>query len=113
MPYHRYLVEQREGQTLGRHEVVHHVDGDSMNNDLANLVVLSRSEHMRIHMLGNRPPRWSIEEKARALYLADAGMTIDAISRIIGRSYAGTRDQLAKLRRQRSLNSEGEELLAA
>src|SRR5712692_3250913 len=57
MPFHRYLVEQREGRTLGRNEIVHHVDHDPFNNDLANLVVLTRSEHMRIHMLTDRPRR--------------------------------------------------------
>jgi hypothetical protein len=111
-PFHRYLVEEREGRTLDRNEVVHHIDGNAMNNALDNLMVLSRAEHFRIHMLAGRPLRWTAEERARALALSDAGMKIDPVSRVIGRSYAATRDQLRKLRRQRSLQSIEEKLAA-
>lgn len=113
MLLHRHVVEQREGRTLGRDEIVHHIDHDPFNNDPDNLVVLTRSEHMRIHMLSDRPRRWTVEEQTRALELADAGMTIDPISRIVGRSYAGTRDQLIKLRRKRSSQTIDEEKEAA
>ncbi len=34
--------------------IVHHVDGNCHNNKLKNLVVLSRSEHSRLHNKGNR-----------------------------------------------------------
>lgn len=49
MPYHRYIMEQVLGRTLSRDEVVHHIDGDRTNNDLSNLVVMSRSEHSKLH----------------------------------------------------------------
>ena len=30
--------------------VIHHIDGDPSNNDLANLQMLTRSEHVKLHM---------------------------------------------------------------
>lgn len=36
---HRWVVEQREGRKLTSDEIVHHVDGNPLNNDPENLVV--------------------------------------------------------------------------
>src|SRR6266700_3431285 len=66
--FHRYVVEQRDGRTLGPNEIVHHLDDDRLNNDPANLVVLSRSEHMRLHGK-DKKKRWTPEEQERALTL--------------------------------------------
>ncbi len=49
MPYHRYLMEQKLGRHLNRNECVHHIDGNPRNNSLDNLIVLTRSEHARLH----------------------------------------------------------------
>ena len=46
---HRFLMEQRIGRKLNRDEVVHHIDGNRTNNDLSNLVVMSRGEHSALH----------------------------------------------------------------
>ena len=43
---HRWLAEQALGRPLRPEEVVHHRDGDSLNNDLDNLIVLP---HQRFH----------------------------------------------------------------
>lgn len=43
---HRHLVEQTLGRPLLPREVVHHRDGDSLNNDLSNLIVLPS---LRVH----------------------------------------------------------------
>ena len=43
---HRWLAEQALGRPLRPGEVVHHRDGDSLNNDPANLIVLP---HLRFH----------------------------------------------------------------
>ena len=37
------------GRKLQSNEVVHHIDGNKLNNDISNLKVLSISEHNRIH----------------------------------------------------------------
>ena len=36
---HRHIVQQREGRKLTSNEVVHHADGNPLNNDSANLVI--------------------------------------------------------------------------
>lgn len=95
--FHRYVMEVVLGRELRPEEIVHHEDHNPLNNDPANLVVLSRSEHMRLHGLAGRPERWTEEEKARLLRLRAAGMTIQECSAVLGRPYSGTQAQLAKL----------------
>lgn len=34
---HRYLIEKKIGRLLDRSEIVHHIDGDKLNNELSNL----------------------------------------------------------------------------
>jgi IS30 family transposase len=96
MAYQRYVVELRDGRKLRSDEIVHHIDGDPLNNDPTNLAVLSKSEHMRLHRLTDNTKRWTEEEKARASELRLTGMTIQEIAWALGRSYSGTRAQLAK-----------------
>lgn len=54
---HRDIVEQALGRLLSKDEVVHHIDGNKLNNDLSNLQVLSPSEHARLHALQRTMPR--------------------------------------------------------
>ena len=51
---HRYLVHRRKmenklGRKLKYNEVVHHIDGNKLNNDLSNLQLMTRQEHIEIH----------------------------------------------------------------
>lgn len=46
---HRMVVERGLGRKLESHEDVHHIDGNKLNNDPNNLVVLSKREHTIIH----------------------------------------------------------------
>ena len=46
---HRYVMEKHLGRKLDSSEIVHHVDGDGLNNDICNLEIMSRSEHMKHH----------------------------------------------------------------
>lgn len=46
---HRLVMERQLGRPLQRDEHVHHIDGNRSNNDVSNLVVLSASEHMKLH----------------------------------------------------------------
>lgn len=46
---HRYVMEQHLGRKLNSNEIVHHIDGNGLNNDISNLEVMSRSEHMKHH----------------------------------------------------------------
>ena len=47
---HRYVVSQYLGEWITSDEVVHHIDGDKLNNSIDNLELLSSSEHARLHM---------------------------------------------------------------
>lgn len=50
-PEHCVIMEEHLGRKLYKDEVVHHIDGDPFNNDLENLVNLTKSEHDRFHLL--------------------------------------------------------------
>lgn len=91
---HRLVVEMRDGRRLEPTDIVHHVDGDTFNNAPSNLVVLTRSEHMRLHARAKRR-RWSLEERRRAVELYQTGMRLDAVARAINRPYSSTRIVIA------------------
>lgn len=44
-PLHRLVMEWKLGRRLERSEVVHHIDGDPLNNHPDNLELLSPVEH--------------------------------------------------------------------
>lgn len=46
---HRRLAESVLKRKLTAHEVVHHVDENPKNNEVSNLMVLSRSLHIKLH----------------------------------------------------------------
>ena len=46
---HRAVAEEKYNRSLGSDEYVHHLDLNKTNNDPDNLVVLSASEHMKLH----------------------------------------------------------------
>ena len=47
---HRLVVEEQIGRELTAKEIVHHVDGDKLNNDFENLALCAnKSEHQRAH----------------------------------------------------------------
>ncbi len=52
---HRVLMENILGRKLLNTEVLHHVDGDKLNNNLDNLQLMSRSEHSKFHSNLRRP----------------------------------------------------------
>jgi HNH endonuclease len=48
-PEHRLVMERFLGRKLLAEEQVHHINGDITDNSPSNLLLMSRSEHMRIH----------------------------------------------------------------
>lgn len=46
---HRKLAETFLGRKLTCHEVVHHIDDNPKNNKLDNLLVMTRSDHVKLH----------------------------------------------------------------
>ena len=46
---HRAIVEELLQRKLNYNEIVHHIDGNPKNNSLDNLIILSRSNHGKLH----------------------------------------------------------------
>lgn len=61
---HRYLMEVKLGRKIKETEIVHHIDGYKLNNDIRNLQILTRAEHNRIHkfFVNNRNDVWTKSE---------------------------------------------------
>ena len=47
--FHRFVAEQKIGRSIESHEQVHHIDGNVLNNNMNNLEVITRAEHMSHH----------------------------------------------------------------
>jgi hypothetical protein len=54
MREHRYVMEQHLGRKLEPWELVHHKDGDTLNNDITNLEVMKFGAHAQEHSIGSR-----------------------------------------------------------
>lgn len=46
---HREVMGQKIGRRLTSEDIVHHIDGDKLNNSPDNLLLTTRAEHMKIH----------------------------------------------------------------
>ena len=47
---HRYVMEKHLGRSLNEGEVIHHIDGNKLNNNINNLKLCkNQSEHSKIH----------------------------------------------------------------
>jgi len=46
---HRYVMEKHIGRRLKASEEVHHLDGNKFNNDIDNLIILSKADHAKLH----------------------------------------------------------------
>lgn len=46
---HRRIVEETFGIKLESNKIIHHKDGNKINNSLDNLEVMTASEHMKLH----------------------------------------------------------------
>lgn len=46
---HRHVIEQHLGRKLSVSELVHHLNHDKLDNRIENLLVVTRSEHKKIH----------------------------------------------------------------
>lgn len=55
---HRLVMEEHLGRTLEKDEVVHHINGDTLDNSLDNLQLMTFVEHCRLHTKDNVHKRW-------------------------------------------------------
>ena len=55
---HRLIMEEKLGRRLNSNELVHHIDGNKMNNHPNNLELTNRSEHINTHREDLVRGRW-------------------------------------------------------
>lgn len=71
-------MERHLGRKLGEDEVVHHANQDRTDNRLSNLMVMSLSEHARIHIwLRNLP-----DDVAKAATIVDQALELERMRAI-------------------------------
>jgi hypothetical protein len=63
---HVIIIEESIGREIAKGEHVHHIDGDRSNNKLENLLLMTNSEHIKLHFKQNPPVR---DERGRILYM--------------------------------------------
>lgn len=74
---HRYIMEQHLGRLLSQNEIIHHINGDILDNRIENLELMTRAKHTTHHNTGKsrkgqkRPPL--SEETKRKISQAKKG----------------------------------------
>lgn len=58
----RWIMEKHLGRKLKSDEVVHHIDENPYNNNLKNLQVMARAEHIRHHATGRQKSAETIKK---------------------------------------------------
>jgi len=53
VPEHRFAMATLLGRPLTKEEIVHHIDGNRLNNSTSNLLLADSKEHFRIHLLND------------------------------------------------------------
>lgn len=56
---HRLILEAHLGRILTKDEIVHHINGNKTDNRLENLMIVTRSEHIKMHRDQLYRARWN------------------------------------------------------
>ena len=90
---HRLIYEDWYG-TIPEGFCIHHIDGDKENNSPGNLMLLSKSNHHRLHMNGTHHPRWDngrIDAAGGLTFLSaekNKGRTMSSVAEELGYTQA-------------------------
>lgn len=71
---HRYVMENALGRRLLPSEIVHHINGDKLDNVLSNLCLMSSNEHTRLECI-DRAVNWNCIEAMRKHNKKPEGLT--------------------------------------
>lgn len=84
---HRKVIEQSLGRKLNKNEVVHHIDGNPVNNDIENLFLTNGKDHRKAHNSLNSLAKFLyikgfiiFDRKTGVYYLNDEKFTIFGIT---------------------------------
>jgi hypothetical protein len=72
----RILAEYLWPELLQDGKVVHHRDGNPLNNEVGNLVLLAAGEHMSVHVIRKGPSKVLMDNKEEISQLYQQGWTI-------------------------------------
>lgn len=117
---HRVVMERHLGRELARWEIVHHVDGDPLNNTVENLEVMTQAEHRRRHSSeGTTPPpprNWKTRPHKglnvdRIVAMLDAGHTFQEVGVEFGISRDTIRRRLLAVGIKRSAGNHSQRKL--
>lgn len=51
---HRKIMKNKLGRSLDKNEVVHHINGNTSDNRIENMILLTNSEHRKLHVRTQR-----------------------------------------------------------
>jgi hypothetical protein len=63
---HILVMEKEIGRPLNKDEVVHHINGMRADNKIGNLQLMSKAEHSRLHQLGRKATKETIQRQKEA-----------------------------------------------
>lgn len=80
---HRMIMEDTLGRKLKFNEIVHHIDGNSRNNSIDNLKLMTRKEHNKLHWKNGDYKKATFSTEARRKQRdKQSSVTIDIAIRI-------------------------------
>ena len=100
---HRLIYEEVYG-SIPKGYTIHHIDGDKTNNNPSNLMLLTKSNHHKLHFNMVNNPRWGhgrIDAAGGVSFLSackNKGMTMQDITDELGYKSVSTVSQYLKYR---------------
>ena len=100
---HRLIYEEVYG-SIPKGYTIHHIDGDKTNNNPSNLMLLTKSNHHKLHFNMVNNPRWGngrIDKAGGVSFLSackNKGMTMQNITDELGYKSVSTVSQYLKYR---------------